>query len=84
MLTEVLRQYGWAGLAFLMLAAAVWMVFTDRLVPGRAHRRALAAEKQRGDDWHAAWEAEVKRGEVHDAQMNEILAFVRRGSREAA
>lgn len=48
------------------------------LVPGRTVEREQAALKQRGDDWRDAYQAEVARGEVRDAQMAEILQFVRR------
>lgn len=73
----------WA--AFLALAVAVaWMVFTGRLVPRRVHEQALAAERTAKTDWYEAWKAESARNEVRDAQMGEVLAFVRRAPREAA
>ena len=75
----------WAGpgSVFGMLAGAVWMVLTGRLVSRRVHEQALAAATTRAEDWKAAHLAEVKRGEMRDAQMAEVLAFVRR-TREAA
>lgn len=43
----------------------------------RADQRAVAAEKQRADDWKAAWQAEVKRSSERDAQVAHILTAVR-------
>lgn len=73
----LLRGGPWAA-----AVAAVSLVFVSLvrgwLVPGRTVEREQAALKQRGDDWRDAYLAEVARGEVRDAQMNEILQFVRR------
>lgn len=48
------------------------------LIPGRTVEREQEQLRVRGDDWRDAYLAEVARGEVRDAQMNEILQFVRR------
>lgn len=73
----------WA--AFLLLALLVaWMVFTGRLVPRRVHEQAVAAERQRGDDFREAHRAVLARSEVQDRQLDEILTFVRAYRREAA
>jgi hypothetical protein len=56
----------------------VWLILTGRLVPRRQHEEAIAAQRQRGDDWHAAWDAEVARGDVRDRQLGEVLSALRR------
>lgn len=48
------------------------------LVPGRTVEREQAHLRQTAQDWKDAYMAEVVRGEVRDAQMNEVLQFVRR------
>jgi len=63
-----------AGIASFVL----WLVLTGRLVPRRQHEEAVAAQRQRGDDWHKAWDAEVARGDVRDRQLGEVLSALRR------
>lgn len=48
------------------------------LVPGRTVEREQSHLQRSATDWREAYMAEVARGEVRDAQMNEILHFVRR------
>lgn len=62
----------------------IWLILTGRLVPRRQHEEAVAAHKQRGDDWHAAWDAEVARGDVRDRQLGEVLSALRRPPLPAA
>lgn len=75
----------WAtqGGAVGLLGATAWMLFTGRLVPKKIHDQAIAAERQRGDDWRDAYRAESARTEIQDQQLAEILTFVR-APREAA
>lgn len=67
----------WAAVVSVISLVVVSLV-RGWLVPGRTVEREQAALKQRGDDWRDAYLAEVARGEVRDAQMAEILQFVRR------
>lgn len=67
----------WAA-AVAVISLVVVSLVRGWLVPARAVEREQASLKQRGDDWRDAYLAEVARGEVRDAQMNEILQFVRR------
>lgn len=73
----LLRGGPWAA-AVAVVSLVVVSLVRGWLVPGRTVEREQAALKQRGDDWRDAYHAEVARGEVRDAQMAEILAFVRR------
>lgn len=66
-----------------LLGVAAWMLFTGRLIPKKIHEQAVAAERQRGDDWRDAYRAMEARAEIQDRQMAEILTFVR-APREAA
>jgi len=66
-----------------ILAAAVWMLFTGRLVPRRVHEQAVTRERERADDWRDAYKAADARADLLDKQMTEVLAFVR-APREAA
>lgn len=67
----------WAA-AVSVISLVLLSLIRGWLVPGRTVEREQASLKQRGDDWRDAYLAEVSRGEVRDAQMNEILQFVRR------
>lgn len=67
----------WAA-AVSVISLVLLSLLRGWLVPGRTVEREQAALKARGDDWRDAYLAEVARGEVRDAQMNEILQFVRR------
>lgn len=67
----------WAA-AVSVISLVLLSLLRGWLVPGRTVEREQAALKARGDDWRDAYHAEVARGEVRDAQMNEILQFVRR------
>ncbi len=83
MLGTLIEHWGGVSSALGLLAATVWMVLTGRLVTRRSHEESMAGERRRGDDWRDAYRAEAARNEVRDAQMNEVLAFVRRYSRES-
>lgn len=72
-LASWIPQGGTVGL----LGAVAWMVFTGRLIPRKVHDQAVAAERQRGDDWRAVSQAQAARVEIQDRQMAEILTFVR-------
>lgn len=67
----------WAA-AVSVISLVLLSLIRGWLVPGKTVEREQAALKQRGDDWRDAYLAEVARGEVRDAQMSEILQFVRR------
>lgn len=67
----------WAA-AVTVISMVLVSLLRGWLVPGRTVEREQSALKQRGDDWRDAYHAEVARGEVRDAQMNEILQFIRR------
>lgn len=56
---------------------AILAILTGRLIPIRTHEREMAREQQRGDDWHAAWQATEQRADEHQEQLTEILMFVR-------
>jgi hypothetical protein len=71
------------GGAVSILAAAVWMLFTGRLVSRRVHDAAVGRERERGDEWRDAFKAADARADVLDKQMTEILSAVRT-AREAA
>lgn len=71
----------WAAVVAVVSLVVVSLV-RGWLIPGRTVEREQEQMKQRGDDWRDAYLAEVARGEVRDAQMNEILQFVRRSYRE--
>lgn len=64
-----------------LLAACYWMVVTDRLVPGRSHRRQLADKDRQLEDkdaqiakWQAAWEREVERADLTAKQVDKLVA----------
>lgn len=67
----------WAAVIAVVTLVVVSLV-RGWLVPGATVDRLEQQLRQRGDDWRDAYTAEVARGEVRDAQMAEILAFVRR------
>lgn len=67
----------WAA-AVSVISLVLLSLLRGWLVPGRTVEREQEQLRQRGDDWRDAYRAEVVRGEVRDAQMNEILQFVRR------
>lgn len=67
----------WAAVVAVVSLVVVSLV-RGWLIPGRTVEREQEQLKQRGDDWRDAYHAEVARGEVRDAQMNEVLQFVRR------
>jgi len=67
----------WAA-AVSVISLVLLSLLRGWLVPGRTVEREQAALKQRGDDWRDAYLAEVARGEIRDAQMTEVLQFVRR------
>ena len=71
------------GGAVSLLGAVAWMLFTGRLIPRRIHEQAVTRERERGDDWHAAYLASDARADLLDRQMAEILSAVRT-AREAA
>lgn len=71
----------WAA-AVSVISLVLLSLIRGWLIPGRTVEREQAALNRRGDDWRDAYQAEVARGEVRDAQMNEILQFVRRNHRE--
>lgn len=59
---------------------SILLILTGRLIPIRTHEREMAREQQRGDDWHAAWQATEQRADETQEQLNEILMFVRQRS----
>lgn len=67
----------WAAAVAVFMLVVVSLV-RGWLVPGATVDRIEQQLRQRGDDWRDAYNAEVARGEVRDAQMTEILQFVRR------
>jgi hypothetical protein len=67
----------WAAVVAVVTLVVVSLV-RGWLVPGRTVEREQAHLVQRGDDWRDAYRAEVSRAEVRDAQMQEILTFIRR------
>lgn len=67
----------WA-FAVTLVSFVVTAMLRGWLVPGRTVEREQAALQATAKDWKEAYMAEVARGEVRDAQMNEILQFVRR------
>jgi hypothetical protein len=77
MSTLILGGGPWAA-AVAVVSLVLMSLIRGWLIPGRTVEREQTALKQRGDDWRDAYRAEVARGEVRDAQMNEILQFVRR------
>jgi hypothetical protein len=83
MLATFIQEWGGTGSAIGLLAATVWMVFTGRLVPRKVHEQAIAAERQRGDDWREVARTQTTRAELSDRQLDEVLAFVR-SARETA
>lgn len=56
---------------------SILLILTGRLIPIRTHDREMLREQQRGNDWHAAWQATEKRADETQEQLNEILTFVR-------
>jgi hypothetical protein len=56
---------------------AILLILTGRLIPIRTHEREMAREQQRGDDWHAAWQATEQRADEQQGQLAEILMAVR-------
>lgn len=62
--------WGLAGIFFLL-------VVTGRLVPVSTHRREVAAETRRAEDWKEAATLERTRGEIQAAKDDEILDLLR-------
>lgn len=54
------------------------LILTGRLIPIRTHDREVARADKRGDDWHAAYQAEAARADEFSGQLGEILSAVRR------
>lgn len=67
----------WAA-AVSVISLVLLSLIRGWLVPGRTVEREQAQLVTRGDDWRDAYRAEVARAEVRDAQMQEILTFIRR------
>lgn len=67
----------WAA-AVSVISLVLLSLIRGWLVPGRTVEREQAQLVARGDDWRDAYRAEVARAEVRDAQMQEILTFIRR------
>jgi hypothetical protein len=66
-----------------ILAGAVWMLLTGRLMSRRLHDEAVALERLRAQEWRDAFLAADARADLLDKQMGEVLAFTR-SAREAA
>lgn len=73
----------WA-FAVVLVSIVVTALVQGWLVPGKTVEREQAQLQGACKDWRDAYLAEVARGEVRDAQMNEILQFVRRQPRQEA
>lgn len=67
----------WAA-AVSVISLVLLSLIRGWLVPGRTVEREQAALKERGDDWRDAYHAIRARSEIQDAQMAEILAFIRK------
>lgn len=82
-LIPVLLKTGgpWA-FAVAVISIVVTSLIRGWLVPGRTVEREQVQLQGAVKDWRDAYLAEVTRGEVRDAQMNEILQFVRRQPRQ--
>lgn len=65
------------GGAVTLALAAVWAIFTGRLIPGRTHEAIVADKDQQIESWKAAHASEVERGEVLAQQVNDLLELSR-------
>lgn len=63
------------GGAVTLALAAVWAIFTGRLIPGRTHDAIVADKDEQIAAWKAAHESEVARGEVLAEQVGKLLAL---------
>jgi hypothetical protein len=67
----VLSIFAWVLYRFFLSAV------NAHAAAAKAHAAATAAEQRRADDWKAAYDAQVKRSDIKDAQIAHILAPVR-------
>lgn len=83
-LIPVLTAGGPWAFAATVISIVVTSLVRGWLVPGKTVEREQAQLQQAVKDWREAYLNEVARGEVRDAQMSEILQFVRRWPRQEA
>lgn len=70
-------QGGAVGLLAFLITFVFNKIVNGTLIPARSLERELNAANQRAQEWKAAWEAEVARGEVRDEQFGELLTAAR-------
>lgn len=70
-------QGGAVGLLAFLLTFVFQQIVSGKLVPAKSLERELEQAGRRADEWKAAWEAEVKRGDVRDQQFGDLLSAAR-------